>query len=275
MKKVIMGGITAVLLTASCWASMPLGSDLDTAIDQLRESVRKGEMTEQDLRLEIEALARKHRDLADANLTFPTGASLPAISPDVERCRSALLALGKMDDKQSLPVFEELSLSAHWIIRTCAIFGYVEVAGLMDALPFIDKITKDSRYTRSDLFCAYRGLERLFENEHEQDINIRRPPPVLSPAEWKKFHLFMLEKIQTSENESAVELMDNMLNKQLSGYSTSVQRLAVVERLAQSSNEYRRKYGEPIKAEIEKVPANQRKDFRAKSELLDPERKEE
>jgi len=44
---------------------------------------------------------------------------------------------------------------------------------------------------------------------------------------------------------------------------------------SKSDNEYRRKYGQTIKEEIEKIPASERKDFRAKDELLDPERKEE
>jgi len=271
MKKVIMGGAVAVLLKASCWASMPLGSDLDITIDQLRESVRKGEMTEQDLRLEIEGLARKHRALADAVFNRED----PAASwPDYERCRSALWVLSKMGDRQSLPLFEEISLSAHMFIRVYAIMGYVETAGAVGTLPFIDRMTEDKRYTKSDRMIAYRMLQSLVyagqpQPEEGGGIDTRRPPPVLSPAERKKVHSFMLGKVQTEEDVSAVVLLDKILTNQLADYKTSVQRLAMAERFPEGN------YWKAAKEEIEKIPANERKDFRTKGELLDPERKEE
>ena len=83
---------------------------------------------------------------------------------------------------------------------------------------------------------------------------------------------FLLEKTQTEE-AGVEELFDMLLIKYLPGYETSVQRLEAMERLAASANEYRRKYGQPRKEELEKIPVEKRKDFRAKGELLDPERK--
>jgi len=213
-------------------------------------------MTKLDAVLEMEALARKYRELADAALL----ADIPERdSFGFRRCQSALLALEKFGDRHSLPLFEEMTGSAHSTLRLHGLRLYVRIAGAVDALPFIEGLAKNPR-VRSERLFAYMSLKTHVLNT---------PPP---PEEMTKVLVFMLEKIQT-EPETIVEQLDEALVKYLPGYNNSVQRAEVMERLANSANEYRREYGTPIKEEIEKVPANQRKDFRAKGELLDPERK--
>jgi hypothetical protein len=87
----------------------------------------------------------------------------------------------------------------------------------------------------------------------------------------RKVYAFMLEKVQAEED--LAELLDAPLVNRIPGYSTSVQRAEIAERLAVStSNEYRRKLWTLKKEEIAKTPAHERKDFRAKGELLDPGR---
>jgi len=280
MKKMIMGGITAVWVVILCQARSEHWSDLDTVIDQLRVSVRKGEMTKLDMRLKVEALARKHKELVDANFD-PDNPSEISV-PDYNRCLSALLALNEMGDKQSLPTLEEISQSKHVLVRTHAISTYIKVAGPVDTLPFIDRIdtrTSPSRYKGFDQFVAYRALEDLVCEEkippEFASYAAPRPPlPVLSRAEQEKVHSFMLEKTQANmRNNMASGILDRILSEQLPGYTTSVQRLAMAERLTRSGSEDIRKYGQSIKTEIEKTPVNERKDFRAKGELLDPEKK--
>jgi len=237
-------------------------------------------MTEQEMRLEVETLARKHRGLADA--TPSTDNSVLVISPDVEQCRNALWALNKIGDKQSLPLLEEISQAEHWLIRADAISAYIKIAGPVDALPFIDRIdtrTASSRNKRYDQIYAYRALEDLVceekvPPEFASYATPRPPLPVLSRAEQEKVHSFMLEKTQANmRNNMASGILDRILSEQLPGYTTSVQRLAMAERLTRSGSEDIRKYGQSIKTEIEKTPVNERKDFRAKGELLDPEKK--
>jgi len=223
-------------------------------------------------------LARKHRELADT-VTFPKGTPLSTtLTPDVEQCRSALWALRKMGDRQSLPLFEEISLAEHWLIRADAISAYIKVAGPVDALPFIDRIEKrtaSSYNKRFDRTGAYLTLGELTYNEWVSPevapfVSVMpRTLPVLSPEDKKKVSSFALEKIQTEKDGRIIEVLDQILCEHLADYKTSVQRLAMAERFPEGN------YWKAAKEEIEKIPANERKDFRAKSELLDPERKEE
>ena len=275
MKKLTLGGMTAVLLAVSCQASEAGTNEVDAIALRLQESVQKGEITKREAVLELESLARKYRDLVDANKD----------SFDFRRCQSALKALHGFDDKHSLPLFEEMTESVHFVLRYYGMVGYVRVAGVVDALPFIESLVKKP-HVAGYYYPAYMTLIAIAYNEHIllKEIYRHEPhPPApeskLSPTERKKVFTFMLEKVQV-ENESVVKLLDETLSKHLPRYATSIQRMEVVERLAKSdkvnfSGERISDYWKPIKEEIEKTPANERKDFRAKGELLDPERKEE
>jgi len=273
MKKLMVSGMVVALLVTSCQAS-ETDSDPNLIVGSLWNSMLKGEITKQDMRLKMETLARKHKDLIDASFNPD---NLSVHSSDLNWCQSALRVLREMGDKQSLPLVEEISQAKHWFIRIDAISTYVKIAGPVDVLPFIDRVdtrVASSLHKRLDQTAAYQALGSLILEdkippEMESFVAPRPPLPVLPRAEQEKVHSFMLEKIQTNKRENLVEQMDKILSEQLPDYKVSVQRLAVAERFPKET------YWQLIKAEIEKIPANERKDFRTKGELLDPERKEE
>jgi len=68
------------------------------------------------------------------------------------------------------------------------------------------------------------------------------------------------------------DILDKVLCENLPGYSTSNQREMAAETMLKSENDFVRGMGNSIKTEIEKTPKEKRKDFKAKGELLDPER---
>jgi len=271
MKKLMVSGMVVALLATSCQAS-ETDSDPNLIVGSLWNSMLKGEITKQDMRIKMETLARKHKSLIDDSFNPD---NLSVHSSDLSWCQSALRVLREMGEKQSLRLIEEMSQGKHWFIRIDAISTYVKIAGPVDALPFIDRVDTrgaSSLHKRLDQTAAYQALGSLIQEdkippEVESFVAPRPPLPVLSPAEQKKVHLFMLEKTQTNKRENLVEQMDEILSEQLTGYKTSVQRLAVAERFPEGN------YWKAAKEEIEKIPANERKDFRAKSELLDPEKK--
>jgi len=262
MKKLMSIGIAVVLAVNTGLSFTPINSDPDGVVKRLWESVKRGEMTERELLLEVEALARKYRALVDASLGFDDNPLTQ--SPEYDRCRGALMVLKEIGDRHSLPLFEEMTTSKHLDIRTRGFDGYAQVAGAVDYLQLIERLPdkpmeKTKYFSRPDFSTAYLVL----------GWEIERKPP--SPKEMEKICTFLLEKVQTEEG--GIIQKDTLLCTHLLGYKTSVQRMAMVERFTNSNSEYQKTLWNAAKEEIEKVPVNQRKDFRAKGELLDPEKK--
>ena len=280
-KLMVMSMVTTLIVTIGQSRSIRR-TDVDGIAVQLRQSVQKGEMTKRDAVLEMEALARKHKGIFDTVPPRNADGSWNTVSVEArDRCESALIALHGFDDRHSLPLFEEMTESADFALRYYGMAGYVRVAGAVDALPFIERLAKNPRvegyYAPAYLtLIAISFNERhLFGEIYHPSISMPLPvPSELSPVEKRKVHTFMLEKIQT-QNEWTVKRLDEALAKHLPDYAASVQRMEVAERFAKSeavdfSGKRISDRWKPIKEEIEKTPANERKDFRAKGDLLDP-----
>jgi len=282
MRKLMASG-AIVMLAAVCLATQTRGpNEVDKLAVQLRQSVQKDEMTKRDAVLEMEALARKYKDIFETTPRDDDGMRSTVANDAHDRSTSALIALHGFEDRHSLPLFEEMTGSEDWVIRMYGMTGYVRVAGAVDSLPFVERITKNPGWGVLDYSPAYGALIAIAFNEllpfwkiYNPSVPTPRPSPTeLSPAEKRKVHTFMLEKVQT-EQPGIVKALDEALAKHLPGYSNSVQRMEIAERFAKSeevdligkriSDRWK-----PIKEEIEKTPANERKDFRAKGDLLDP-----
>ena len=257
MRKLLISGVVIVLVTTACQALTLISSDIDDVIRELGISVWKGEKTKREMVVEVEALARKYKNLVEA---APPDHPY-SLSPDVKRCISALRSLGDMGDNHSLPVFEEMVGSVNWVIRFNGIANYVRVAGVIGSLPFIENVPTDPDYPHAHRHRVYLALEQ----------EIHKNP--LSPKDIRTMCAFLLERIQ--KEDLCAQNADGILCNHLPEYANSIQRMAVAERLSKSGNERFKNLWSAVKTEIEKTPANERKDFRTKGELLDPERKEE
>jgi len=211
MKKLMIIGIITVLAAHTGMSFTPINSDPDGVVKQLRESVKRGEMTERELLLEVEVLARKYRVLVDASLAFDDNPLTQ--SPEYDRCRGALMVLKEIGDRHSLPLFEEMTTSKHLDIRTRGFDGYAKTVGAVEYLQFIERLAntpeiEPMRYApKHDFSSAYRALE----------WEIERNPP--SPEDMKKICTFLLEKIQAEEGGTAT-LKDRLLCSYLPRYST-------------------------------------------------------
>ena len=256
----MISGMITVLAAVTCQPLQIAHPDPDGVVGRMREAVMRGEMTEQELLLKVEELARKYRDLVDA--AAGPEHFLTSSSRDVDRCMGAMTILQRIGDRHSLPLFEDMAGSKHVEIHLHGIRAYIKLAGVVDSLPFIERMSKVPHYFDLNRFAGYQSLERIINDS---------PTP---PEGIEKVCVFMLEKVQ-SEKGGIAQLMDKVLTKHLPGYSSSVQRDELVEKFGDSETAYVKKYWSDAKEEIEKKPAKERKDFRAKGELLDPKRKKE
>jgi len=254
MRKILISG--ALVMLALAGHPSRRVSDVDAIAGRLQRLAQEGDANDRATALSaLDALARQYR--RQAEVESPEVNSL-GLNVGANRCWRMLVTLKDIGDKRSLPLFEEMTASTDKGIRTTAVIGYMNVAEVLDTLPFIERLMKNPHYTVHEHSDVYRLLKERVEASPPEDM--------------AKICAFLLEKTQTEQKMYIVELMDDVLAKHLHGYATSVQRAEAAEKFVPTDNEYR-KYWAQRKEEIKGVPAHERKDFRAKGELLDPERK--
>ena len=198
---------------------------------------------------------------ADRRWTF-TGEGSPSAVMRFQWMLGLLVAAG---DLSSLPLIDEAhsTLNYPWV-REASACAYIRLAGA-DSVPFIRRLMADNRYTGS----SFSPVLSLYLKEFRKATGINDEPLV-----------FLCELAEKGENITHAAMADEELSKTLPGYSTSVQRLSTARRFAPKdasagtlpNHDFRKKFHD-VKEEIEQIPESERKDFRAKGELLDPERR--
>jgi len=191
----------------------------------------------------------------------------PSIDFAKMKCGWMLAVLLTAGDVSSLPFIEETSLgiSNQWV-RNDFINAYISFANT-NAVPFLSRIKTDSRYMKSDFPSALVYFLQV----------LKKVPEVNDES-----FIFLYEIAEKDDNSYYIQHVDEALCEMLSGYSNSVQRLVAMRQhvdksipVTSPSAARLRNYFRNAKEEMEKIPEPQRKDFRAKGELLDPDRKKE
>ena len=259
MRKTLISGMVVALALAG--QSSERSSDVDRVAWRLQRLAQEGGEEERTTAiLALEALARQYRRQAEETPPIINEFGLEQLKPDVNRCWSMLGVLASIGDRRILPLFEEMTASTERYIRFTAVRGYIAVAGLVDSLPFIGRLMENPLYTNHERALFLIDIRRRLEAS----------PP--SPEDMEKICALMLERSLVEEGAATAEL-DKILSVHLPGYSTSVQRQNLAERMINFDGVGTRGHFVNAKQEISKVPVQERKDFRAKGELLDPERK--
>jgi len=181
--------------------------------------------------------------------------------------------LGCLDVKGALPLLRKAAIRtiSGGLISIEAVHAYISLAGL-DALDFVEMMLNDEQnYNRGEREYTYRTFAKRVEEEHKR---LRHG----DEGKMRDAQAFLLRLIQTEKDGDLLRRLDNTLCAVLPEYGTSAQRGELISRFKPTSpsgialtsleSEHFRK----AKAAVDKAPENQRKDFRAKGELLDPER---
>jgi len=171
--------------------------------------------------------------------------------------QAVLVAAG---DLSSLPLIEEAnrSLNYPWARKSSAL-AYISIASTNSA-PFLCRFMGDDRTTTEERFFVLEHFIKVLDNV--QSIN-------------DESFAFLYGIVEKNSDVISINGADNILCRKLPGYSTSLQRLTVASRYAKDDNPYVKEYFASAKEAIEKIPENERKDFRTKGGLLDPDRKKE
>jgi len=244
--------------TVEFYASGPhfVATEPDESITEaLKKRAEKSNLTQAEAIAEMSSMAREYRKLSE-----DTSEKVTERMRLIGRVRlSAVLGfLGRFEDRSALPLFEEMTGASNGSTRVYAVRAYIKVAGV-DSILFIQKS-----------FQKYPGLLMEYTVIEEFGRQLKKAKKASPNKDLSEPYIFLLTEVQ--EGKCRGDILDKVLCENLPAYSTSAQREKAAETMLKSSNDYLRGMGNSIKAEIEKTPKEKRKDFKAKGELLDPER---
>ena len=177
----------------------------------------------------------------------------------LDKATSAIYLLRHFHEPQTLDLMKTYASFEDYFVRDCAIDTYISIAG-GDATPFLQEIIAKGE-NRIQICRLLGGIIRGLKAEN-RDNGV------------EKFQAFLLDMLQEEQEWYGVYQLDKILYATLDDYPQSIQREQAMRRfvntpkIGQQSQRYRE-----IQAEINEVPPDKRKDFRAKGELLDPEEK--
>lgn len=175
---------------------------------------------------------------------------------------SRLLAfVSHYGDKQNLNFLAQTSQATNKYIRAESACAYIRLAGV-ESLPFVKGTFTNDVYTGYDREVIFKTFNRILKEDKEK----------LASKKMDQIHSFYFEVLQNERDGGCVALIDNTLCEALDEYKYSLQRLACVTRFTENGNTYYKHHFGKIKDEIEKTPKEKRKDFKAKGDLLDPDK---
>ena len=164
--------------------------------------------------------------------------------------------LVRLDNKDALPFLETATCSSNQWIKINATLSYIKIAK-GSALDSIQKIMTKNNFNGRNREKIYDELLRHVNSNEEKD----------------KFSIFLLEQAENENDDETICTIDSILASNLPSYTSSIQRSSLYRRVQISGSVFSKNYFAKVKQEIDRVPCVSRKDFRAKGELLDPERK--
>ena len=197
--------------------------------------------------------------ITESRVIIESGGQHDLISGHYTQCSRMLSFLGGQGDKQVLPFLENISESTNSNLRLNASIAYVHLAGV-DSIPFVQKAILDNRYTERERYHLYKELSDRISKEQ------------VSKVKTDEAKTFLLKVAETENMGNAANELDKILCSLLPEYQNSMNRHENASRLSKISDDYYKDYFGKIKNEIEKTPKEKRKDFKAKGELLDPDR---
>lgn len=223
----------------------------------LKKQASKCGVTQEEAIAEMCRMAREYKKLSE---DFSEGVTDRRRVNEEMRTRRVLSMIAGFSDHSTLKFFEEMAGATNTSIRLHGSWCYIRVAGV-DAVPFIKKLLDDDRLNSMDHWKIYETFGKQIE------IATQKGNTNIAPCQR-----FLLEETKNEHTGDGAKQLDLILSKLLPDYSNSVQRIEAAEWFVQNGSAYHKNYFGNIKAEIEKTPKEKRKDFKAKGELLDPDK---
>ena len=174
-----------------------------------------------------------------------------------DRVRCAILMLREFPAPDTLALLREYALSGEDYARSSTVHTYIAIAG-GDSVPFLQEILAKkiigNSWLAQDLRLVIRDLKK---KGRDGDV--------------EKFHIFMLEQVQTEQGWTGACELDRALCATLDGYAQSIQREQAIQRFPERENNRmaRQRYQE-LQADVDKPPASERTDLSKRFKLAEP-----
>jgi len=243
--------------TVEFYASGPHGTTSGEAVSAIKKCIQSCNLKQEEAISEMSSMAREYKRLSE-----DTSEKVTERMRQIGRVRlSAVIGfLGRLEDRSALPLFEEMTSASNGNTHVYAVEAYIRVAGV-DSVPFIKRMLDDERLNSVDHGRIYEVFGRQLEAA-KQKGNISIEP----------CQRFLLEETKKEHTGDGGKQLDKLLNRVLPDYTNSLQRIEAAEWFIKNGSSYHKNYFGNIKTEIEKTPKAKRKDFKAKGELLDPDK---
>ena len=183
----------------------------------------------------------------------------------IEYAVRQVIAMGRRGDRAALPFLKEKSLSTNVVrfIREPAAQAYVKIAGLDESVGFMRKLyDEDADKTGHWRYMLNQQLlEKFDQAKQKSEVDVET---------LNRFYQFLVAQVQTPAYPTQAAQIDAYLIRNLPGYETSKQRAVIGDAYASSTNEWRAKTFNPIKAHFDQIPPSKRVDLRSRFPDLPP-----
>jgi len=176
-----------------------------------------------------------------------------------------LRQLKDFHDPNTLELLKECTVaSKDDRIRRIAILTHIEItSGDEDTVAFLRGVIAEGRLSGLSRYEIYRFLG----GDKDRSSFLAELKAKNKNDNMEKLLVFMLDMVQVEQDSDVSNKLDDVLCKNLDGYTQSIQREQVMLKFVNSTNDWtRNRFGE-IKAEIDKIPAGQRTDLSQRFKL--------
>jgi len=174
-------------------------------------------------------------------------------------------AMGRRGDRAALPFLEGKCRSTNLPsdVRARAAAAYVKIADLDESVEFMRKLyAEDADKTGHWRYMLNQQLlEKFDQAKQKSEVDVETS---------NRFYQFLVAQVQTPAYPTQAAQIDAYLIRNLPGYETSKQRAVIGDAYASSTNEWRAKTFNPIKAHFDQIPPSKRVDLRSRFPGLPP-----
>ena len=170
-----------------------------------------------------------------------------------DKVTSSILILGKVSGSNTLALLRECVSFKNYMVRDAAVASYIAIEG-GDSVPFLQEIIAKKLDANARLAQRFRRIISDLKKEGRD-------------GDVEKFHVFLLEQLQTEQDWSSVEQLDKALCATLDDYPQSIQRKQAIQRMQVSVGDWNRERYQTLQTDVAKTPADKRTDLSKRFKL--------
>ena len=250
--------IKEAILSSFEMGSMP-ESSIEGAIVNVKKSMNEAGIPQERQIKILDIIVRENLSFINVNINNHDACIMPKTY-----ILDSLKMLESFQNYNLVPLLQECFKSNNDYVRNGAMIRYIHITGEIESLQQLREIINEKKRNVYG-YEIYRQLLKVVEKNNNENNN----------GDTDKIFVFLLDMAQIEENPNSIQQLDNMLCKFLPDYTTSIQRGTAINRFNHllddtpissnnvflTSEDAIQNRLKIIKASIEKIPIEERKDL--------------